>query len=209
MAVTRADEITLSLVSIGSNGSAPVTVSGKCDASTSTWWWVSYPDRKPVEIGYWPPANRAEVLAGQPGAVAAHAFEPMVVAPASPLTTREETAIREWLASIEETDPAIIADVLNQCRADEDAHTYFIQRADEGARPAVLDSDLRRCEQCANLTGRGLCLAARRGEIVASRNYEPIRDLPRRCEGYSPGPDDPDRRPGRERWPGLIQKGDK
>lgn len=27
------------------------------------------------------------------------------------------------------------------------------------------------------------CQAAKRGEIVASRNYEPIRDLPQRCEG--------------------------
>jgi hypothetical protein len=72
---------------------------------------------------------------------------------------------------------------------------------------AVGDDDRRTCTQCANLTGRGLCLAARRGEIVASRSYEPIRDLPRRCEGYMPGVDDADRRPGLERWPGLIQKG--
>ena len=70
---------------------------------------------------------------------------------------------------------------------------------------AATDDDRRTCEQCANLTGRGLCLAARRGDIVASRSYEPIRDLRRRCEGYAPGPDDPDRRPGTERWPGLMR----
>lgn len=68
------------------------------------------------------------------------------------------------------------------------------------------DDDRRTCIQCANLTGRGICLAARRGEIVASRSYEPIRDLPRRCEGYMPGVEDIDRRSGLERWPGLIQK---
>lgn len=65
------------------------------------------------------------------------------------------------------------------------------------------DDDRRRCDQCTNLTPRGLCLAARRDEIVASRNYEPVRDFPRRCEGYAPGPNDADRRPGRVRWPGL------
>lgn len=68
------------------------------------------------------------------------------------------------------------------------------------------DDQRRTCGQCANLARRR-CLAAWRGEIVASRDYEPVRDLPRRCEGYAPGVDDPDRRPGGERWPGLIQKG--
>lgn len=70
---------------------------------------------------------------------------------------------------------------------------------------AQLDGD-RRKNRCANLTQRGLCLAAGRGEIVASRTYEPIRELPMRCEGYAPRPDDPDRRTGRERWRGLVQK---
>ena len=67
-------------------------------------------------------------------------------------------------------------------------------------------SDDEKGRAYANLIARR-CQAAKRGEIVASRNYEPIRDLPRRCEGYAPGADDPDRRHGRERWPGLIQKG--
>lgn len=121
------------------------------------------------------------------------------------VTTAEEAAIRAWLAHIEETDEAIIAIVLEQCRADAEALRYFLRRAAEVPQSADYD-DRRRCNQCANLTPRGLCLAARRGEIVASRNYEPVRDFPRRCEGYAPGPDDTDRRPGRVRWPGLIQK---
>ena len=68
----------------------------------------------------------------------------------------------------------------------------------------VADDDRRSCDQCTNLTDRGVCLAARSGGIVASRNYEPIRDLLRRCEGYVPGAADPDRRSGRERWPELT-----
>lgn len=128
-------------------------------------------------------------------------------APAVPMTAGEEVAIRAWLAHIEETDEAAIAAVLTQCRTDAEARAYFAGRAGEVPRFAAFDDDLRRCDQCANLTVRGLCLAARRGEIVAGRGYEPIRDLPRRCEGYAPGPNDPDRRPGRDRWPGLIEKG--
>lgn len=63
------------------------------------------------------------------------------------------------------------------------------------------DDDRRRCIQCANLTTGGLCV----GGVVANRHYLPVRDQPRRCEGYAPGPDDADRRHGRERWPGLFQ----
>ncbi len=71
--------------------------------------------------------------------------------------------------------------------------------------PDPFPDDRRTCNQCANLEGRR-CLAAWRGEIVASRDYEPVRDILRRCEGYAPGADDPDTRPGRERWPELNQE---
>lgn len=124
------------------------------------------------------------------------------------LTAEEETAIRGWLAHIEETDADIITEVLNQCRNNVEARAYFLRRADEVPRPLPDDDDRRHCAQCTNLAPSGLCLAARRGEIIASRTYHPVDHLPRRCEGYAPGPDDPDRRPGRERWPGLTMKGD-
>lgn len=131
--------------------------------------------------------------------------------PSAPLTAKDETAIRSWLAQIEEADPATIAEVIGQCQRDADARDYFTGRAaadsfQKNEGNAASDDDRRTCPQCANLIARR-CHAAKRGEIVASRDYEPIRDLPRRCEGYAPGPDDPDRRPGRERWPGLIQQG--
>lgn len=122
------------------------------------------------------------------------------------LTAAEERELRAWLSHIEETDEAIIAHVLNQCRTDTAAHGYFLRRADEVPPPDILEDDRRRCDQCANLTERGLCLAARRGKIVASRDYEPIRNFLRRCEGYAPGANDADRRPGCERWPVLTQK---
>lgn len=70
----------------------------------------------------------------------------------------------------------------------------------------LFPDDRRTCNQCANLEG-WRCLAAWRGEIVANRDYTPIRDIPRRCEGYIPDANDPDRRSGRERWPELIDEG--
>ncbi len=154
------------------------------------------------------PATLATQTTESTGIVA----EVATVAVASPpvsaptMTAVQETAIRVWLAHIEESDADIIADVLNQCRADVEARAYFLRRADEVPRPIPDDDDRRHCIQCANLAPSGLCLAARRGEIIASCIYRPMDRLPRRCEGYAPGPDDSDRRPGRERWPGLGAK---
>jgi hypothetical protein len=162
-----------------------------------------------VEVACCPEATHAEILERHPHAVAAEPFTPTIRQPSAPLTASEETAIRAWLALIEETDPATIAEVIGQCQRDEDARDYFTGRAAaELPKPDPFPDDRRTCDQCANLIARR-CQAAKRGEIVASRNYEPIRDLPRRCEGYAPGAADADRRPGRERWPGLIQKGGK
>lgn len=123
-----------------------------------------------------------------------------------PMTAENETAIRAWLALIGEIDPVTIAEVIDGCRQDTATRRYFTGRATaELPKPALHTDDRRTCDQCANLIARH-CHAAKRGEIVASRNYEPIRDLPRRCEGYAPGVEDPDQRHGRERWPGLFQK---
>lgn len=63
--------------------------------------------------------------------------------------------------------------------------------------------DRRYCHECSNLTSKGRCLAAWRGEILAGSHYHPIDDIPRRCEGFAPKLDDPDQRAGRQRWPGL------
>ncbi len=130
------------------------------------------------------------------------------IVPGSPMTVVQEFAIRSWLKRIEESDEAVIVHVLTRCQEDPDARDYFIRRSSEVPWPDPFPDDRRRCDQCGNLTGRGLCLAAWRGEIVANPDYEPVRDLLRRCEGYTAGADDPDKRTGRERWPGLIQEGE-
>lgn len=63
----------------------------------------------------------------------------------------------------------------------------------------------RRCAECGNLSERGLCLAAYRGEIKASRSYTPMRDILRRCEAFAPLPTDPDPRHGRDKWGCLTE----
>ena len=182
----------------------PANVRPGYTATTSRWWLIHYPDRDPVEVACCPEATHADILERHPDAVAAEPFTPTIRQPSAPLTASEETAIRAWLALIEETDPATIAEVIGQCQRDADARDYFTGRAAaELPKPDPFPDDRRTCDQCANLIARR-CQAAKRGEIVASRNYEPIRDLPRRCEGYAPGAADADRRPGRERWPGLT-----
>ncbi len=45
------------------------------------------------------------------------------------MTASEETAIRAWLELIEETDPAMIDEVMGQCQQDGDARDYFTGRA--------------------------------------------------------------------------------
>lgn len=71
-------------------------------------------------------------------------------------------------------------------------------------------ADMRPCADCANFTPSGRCLAAWRGEpfgagIATSRTWTPAEpERPQRCGAYSPGPNDPDKRTGRERWPYLF-----
>ena len=207
-AATVARIATVAVANPTSGKTAPPAKVGAGDTATaSRWWLIHYPDRDPVEVTCCPDATHAEILERHPDAVAAEPFTPSIRQPSAPLTASEETAIRAWLALIEETDPATIAEVIGQCQRDADARDYFTGRAAaELPKPDPFPDDRRTCDQCAKLIARR-CQAAKRGEIMASRDYEPIRDLPRRCEGYAPGADDPDRRHGRERWPGLIQKG--
>ena len=124
------------------------------------------------------------------------------------MTAEEESTIRAWLAYIEETDLVIIAEVLDKCRTNSKERQDLIQWIEKTTpQPVTFHDDRRHCDQCVNLTERGRCLAAWRGEIAVSRHYEPIRDLLQRCPGYLPKANEIDQRPGRERWPGLIQQG--
>jgi hypothetical protein len=97
-------------------------------ATASRWWLIHFPDRDPVEVACCPEATHAEILERHPNAVAAEPFEPIQRQPSAPLTASDETAIRAWLALIEETDPATIAEVIGQCQQDADARAYVAGR---------------------------------------------------------------------------------
>lgn len=177
-------------------------------ATASRWWLIHFPDRDPLEVACCPEATHAKILESYPDAVAAEPFTPTIRQPAAPLTACEETAIRAWLALIEETDPATIAEVIGQCQRDADARDYFTRRAAaELPKPDPFPDDRRTCSQCLNLRGRVCSVATPGGVVSANKGYRPQADTLQRCAGYLPNAAETDRRPGRERWQGLIQKG--
>ena len=107
----------------------PAKVGAGDTATASRWWLIHFPNRDPLEAAYYPDATHADILERHPDAVAAEPFTPTIRQPSAPLTASEETAIRAWLALIEETDPATIAEVMGQCQRDADARDYFTGRA--------------------------------------------------------------------------------
>jgi hypothetical protein len=75
----------------------------------------------------------------------------------------------------------------------------------QAPNPTNSEADERRtCRQCRNLSRlRGnVCTVASPGGIVSAVvGYRPALDMKLRCPGYAPLADDPDQRPGGERWP--------
>lgn len=117
------------------------------------------------------------------------------------MTAEQEAAVRAWIAHVGGRDPELIAAILDDCRTDADALAYYLKRSDEIPKPvSECDDDRRLCTQCANLSPRGRCLAAQRGGIDRIPNFEPMPDKLQYCIAYAPGPEDPDRRSGWERW---------
>jgi len=77
---------------------------------------------------------------------------------------------------------------------DPQAMADALRRAHPGRFVAREPDDRRHCRTCRQLAGTR-CRA---------RRLLVLDDLPRRCSDYLPMPDDPDQRPGRDRWPGLL-----
>ncbi|MEJ1391826.1 MAG: hypothetical protein RPU34_13180 [Candidatus Sedimenticola sp. (ex Thyasira tokunagai)] len=67
--------------------------------------------------------------------------------PLPELSPDEETRLRAWLAHIEETDPAVIHEILDKCRDDMDARRYFLHRSVEVPEPTCT-SHTATCGSC-------------------------------------------------------------
>lgn len=94
-------------------------------AGDSCWWLIRFPNREPVKTVCPAGVSHAEIMAWHPGAATAEPLEPPFREPSGPMTAPERNAIRTWLALIEETDAATIAEVLAMCERDADAREYF------------------------------------------------------------------------------------
>ena len=99
------------------------------DAQLTSWrWLIHFRDHEPLEVSFSPEATRDEVLSMYPPALSAEPVQD-VRQPLTSMTREEEQAIRGWLSSIGEDDPAIIEETIEQCRKDAGARSYFLQRA--------------------------------------------------------------------------------
>jgi hypothetical protein len=95
------------------------------------------------------PATLATQEADEPVTVAPVATVAVAEQPEPPpeLSPDEESNIQAWLAYIEETDPAIIAEVVDKCRDDLEARRYFLKRAEEVPEPVTTNHPMT-CGNC-------------------------------------------------------------
>lgn len=177
------------------------------DAVSSWRWLLHFADREPLEIYCKPEASHAAILERYPDALAAEPLPERTRREPNDAEAKELRALVRAVGEREGWAAAEVEEATAVALADPDgALTCYRDIAADLGVILWSDDDRRTCDQCANLAGRR-CLAAWRGEIAANRDYAPVRDIPRRCEGYIPDANDPDRRSGGERWPELIEEG--
>mgnify|MGYP000331819812 CR=1 FL=1 len=99
----------------------------------------------------------------------------------------------------------LAANLANPAKAAVSPESTAARSDAQPANPADHDDRIR-CTDCSWLSMSGVCRAAgpKHKPVVANRGYQPVRDLPRRCEGFAPYANNPDQRRGFERWPGLA-----
>lgn len=104
----------------------------------------------------------------------------------------ERAAILEYEAGFDRATAEAMATA--ECTRRQHADKWAIRAGD----------DRRICPECQQYQERRCMIATPGGLVSAARGYMPVPDILRRCEGFAPLPDDPDQRPGVERWPWLL-----
>jgi len=100
----------------------------------------------------------------------------------------------------------LLANLANAAK-ERTATEFALVRSDANvANPGEPLDDRIHCTDCSQLASSGVCRAAgpQRKPVVANRGYQPVKDIPRRCEGFTPYGDNPNQHRGFERWPGLA-----
>ncbi len=164
-----------------------------------------------------PDPGRSVATVATVAGVEAAATGPSVATVATVATPGRSAELRELVGIVAADWPDDErADALAAALADPEAALVCFRalaaecRGATAGRQEPAPADMRPCVDCASYTPSGRCLAAWRGEsfgagIATSRTWTPaMTDRPQRCGAYSPGPHDPDRRMGRERWPFLF-----
>jgi hypothetical protein len=174
---------------------------------TARRWQVHFPKANPIEVMFAPEATRAEVASIYPGAV----IEPLSEPPTGLVTQAQAAELRALIQSVAERDSWPAADLeeaIAVALAEVDAALVCFRElaAALPAAPVGLDDDRRTCRTCHELrASTGECRAARTMHIgTAGREYHPMPDLLRRCDGYKPRPSEVDQRTGAERWPEIA-----
>lgn len=213
LACTRVTSVTAE----NGEGESDFTLGTACAATASRWWRfrvttaggrileVDYPSGATVaevEVQY--PDCKIELLARLPQPRADRQDLDAFLAAACAATGLPPAAFRTLLS------PDDLADIEAGDIPLETLLAYAASMA-EGVRagrlvvlkaPDASGDDRRHCLDCANLSPIGRCRAY--AALGATRRYRPLDDLPKRCVAYQPN--DPDQRPGRERWPTLVRR---
>lgn len=114
-------------------------------ATASRAWLIHSQDGDPLQVLCVPDMTEVEILAAYTDAVAVTPLMPSARQPCNPMSADEQSAIREWLAMINETDPVAIAIVLQECQRNDDARNYFLRRAETALfNSPFLSDNLRR-----------------------------------------------------------------
>jgi hypothetical protein len=152
--------------------------SGKTDTPTASLWRVTYPDRV-ITVACSEAETLATIEAAYPGASIEHAKAPAT----EPVTlTRAQTeTLQAWFTASCEGDAELIGTCMVKVRGSTDARDYFMELASPG--DAVPDTR-RHCRECAHME-RGVCLAAKRGEVGGmTGECRPVDLIPRHCAEF-------------------------